>query len=336
MRLTRRGWAVVLLVLATVTLAWQAGQRELNAVAAPLLAALVLAALFVWRTDQPTVDRESIRPGFPGNSRRDVVSIEGSGVVAFREDRPDGLGADDVDAVMTLPHTLETDLDLTSRGVYVLGPPALSQRDPLGLVARRLPSEATSEVVVYPRVHDLGGRESLARLLADELLTERQEFDRLREYVPGDPLKNVHWKSSAKHDDFLVMEFAPTRRTETVTIVADAEEGCADDMAAAAASVADLSLEAGLSVALSLPDSHLPSGAGETHREHVLGLLARAVSGQVPDAVHAEADVSIRAREDETQVRIVDRTTTLESLAVGRVDQLPGGDQSLPSEVTLS
>ncbi|MHB9287056.1 DUF58 domain-containing protein [Halobacteriales archaeon Cl-PHB] len=323
MRLTRRGWGAALLVLLAVGLAWQAGQRELNAIAAPVLAALLLAVVLVWRTDPPEVDRDRIRPGFPGEHRRDVLTLEGSGVVSVRERRPASLGVEDVDGVVTLPHSLETDLELARRGAFELGPPTVAQRDPLGLVARRVDTDAAVEVVVYPRIHDLGGRGSLAALLADELLTERQEFDRLREYVPGDPLKNVHWKSSAKHDDFLVMEFAPTKRTEQVTVVADAAEGCADEMAAAAASVADLALEADLSVALTLPDHHLPPGAGETHREHALGLLARAGAGDVPDTVHAEADVSIRATPDETRIRVVDRSTTLESLLVGGTDHRP-------------
>ncbi|PSP60117.1 hypothetical protein BRC73_03880, partial [Halobacteriales archaeon QH_7_66_37] len=153
-------------------------------------------------------------------------------------DLPYGTSEERVDATVTLPHTFDLETTLEQRGLYDVGPPTIRQRGPLGLVERRIDTTETSTLVVYPERYGLARDGVFSRFFADELETERQEFDRLREYTPGDPLRHIHWKSSAKHDEFLVMEFAPTRRTETVTIAASSTPGYADEMARASATFA--------------------------------------------------------------------------------------------------
>jgi uncharacterized protein (DUF58 family) len=316
MRLTTRGWATVAAVVLSVLLAVGFGQRSLNAVAAPALAALVVAAVQVWRADAPTVAFDAPRPGFPGQRRDVALAVEGDGLATVRQPLPPGLTARPIEATVPLPHTFERELALEARGVYDLGPPAVRQRDPLGLVARALEADATAEVVVYPQVYTLADP-TLGGLLADRATAERQEFDRLREYVPGDPLRNVHWKSSAKHDEYLVMEFSPGERTETVTVAAEADDDHADRMAAAAATVALAALEAGLTVELAVPDASLPAGAGDAHRENALRLLAGADGGSVDESVRAAADVSIRAGPEGTSVRLPEGERSFESLVTG-------------------
>lgn len=317
MRPTRRGWGAVCLVLTAVLLAGLSGRRELNAIAAPVLAALLVAVFLVRRAETPTVERGSLRPGFPGDSRHHELRLDGSGVVAVHEDRPDELGGGAIDAIVTLPHTIDRPVSLASRGVAILGPPTVTQRDPLGLVERTVPVESTAEIVVYPRPYDVGDRRSLLGLLSDDTVAGDGEFDHLREYVPGDPLRRVHWKSSARHESLLVREFTPPRETAQVSIAADAVPGRVDEMASATATVTVAALDAGLSVALTLPDSHLPGDRGESHREAALELLASTDAGSVADAAHAEADVSVRARSGETTIQVGDRTTALEEMLVG-------------------
>ncbi len=310
MRLTRRGWAVLAVLAGTYVAAYLAGERALNAVAAPLLAALVVGAVLVWRADPPTLSYSSLRPGFPGDERTLTVTAGGGGVVTVEQPLPDGLDATAIDAAVTPPHSFERPVTLARRGVYRLESPTVRQRDPLGLVSTAVTVDPACEFVVYPTIYDLDDRH-VTRLFSDENAAERQEFDRLREYVPGDPLRNVHWKSSAKRDDLLVMEFAPAEHTETVTVAADADEGHADAMAAAAATVALAALDADLQVALTIPDDHLAAGLGETHRGNVLRLLAGATAGRVSAETHAEAEVSVRADANGTHVRIGDRFVAL-------------------------
>lgn len=313
MRLTRRGWTVLGVVALAYLAAWLAGERSLNAVAAPLLAALLAGGVLVWRAEEPTVAYGPVQAGHPDTTDTLTVAVEGSGLVVLRQPFPDGIEAGDIDATMTPPATLEREVTRRERGVYRLETPDVSQRDPLGLVARQVSVDIDVEFVVYPRAYALaGGR--LSRLLGETSAAERQEFDRLRQYAPGDPLRNIHWKSSAKRDDFLVMEFSPTRHTESITIAADATPGHADRMATAAATLALAALDADLSVELTLADGRRPPGHGPSHRETLLRELAGAGPGSLPEPVHEEADISIRADRDGPRVRIGETIEAFDAL----------------------
>ncbi len=317
MKLTRRGWTALALVALAVAFAWLSGQRALNAVAAPLLAALLFGCVQVWRAGEPTIDLGPVRPGFPGDDRTWTVDIDGTGVVHVTNDWPDGIEADRTDAVVGLPHTIETSCTLTDRGVYDLDSLVVRRRDALGLFDAPVELRRTETVVVYPQLYQVAHQDTLSRLFADELVAERQEWDKLREYVPDDPLRHVHWKTSAKHEEFTVMEFAPSQRTESVEIAADAAPGCDDEMASAAATFALMAVRADLDVGLRTPDDRLPVGGGRAHLDNVFGVLARAGSGDVAPEDHDAADISITSRPAATYIRVGDRELTLGELLEG-------------------
>jgi uncharacterized protein (DUF58 family) len=318
MRLTLRGWGVVCVVGLAALFAALSGARALNAVAAPLVVALGVGALQLSRAGLPTVSVDAIRPGFPDQTRRLRVQLEGRALARVRVPLPDGLAGDAVDATVDMPCTLERTVTLRERGVHHFSRVGVVQRGPLGLVARGVEAPVPGEVVVYPRRYAVTGA-TLSSLLSEDAVAERQEFDRLREYVPGDPLRNVHWKSSAKREEFLVMEFSSGETDETVEIVASATAGNADGMASAAATLAGLALDANRPVSVTVPDGEIPAGQGESHRENVLRLLAETGDGSVPDYRHEAADVSIRATDRGTTVRVGDRRHDFAALTADRV-----------------
>ncbi|PSQ38845.1 hypothetical protein BRD08_00455 [Halobacteriales archaeon SW_10_66_29] len=182
-RLTRRGRIAIGAIVVAVILGWQFGARSLNAVAAPTLAALIVGALHVRRSAKPTVELSAIEAGFPGDRRRVTVSLTGGGIATVELDLPYGTSEERVDATVTLPHTFELETTLEQRGLYDVGPPTIRQRGPLGLVERRIDTTETSTLVVYPERYGLARDGVVSRFFADELETERQEFDRLREYT---------------------------------------------------------------------------------------------------------------------------------------------------------
>ncbi len=320
MGLTRRGWTAVVGVVLAVVLAWSFGERSLNAVATPTLAALAVAGVVLWRADPPTITFEELRAGFPGETRALSFRVDGDGLARVSHSLPAGLAGRPVDETGPLPRSFDQEMTLESRGVYELGPPEIRQRDPLGLIERRAEADASARLVVYPQVYRLADP-TLGGVLADPMTTERQEFDRLREYVPGDPLKNVHWKSSAKHDDFLVMEFAPTERSETLRIAGEAHDEGADRMAGATATLTEAALEAGLTVELWVPDGHLPPGTGEAHRENAMRLLATTGPGSLDEAARADADVVVTTGPEETDIRLPEGQRTFGSLVTGRKER---------------
>ena len=318
MRLTRRGWVVVGLVVAAIGMAFLFGPRSLNAVAAPLLAALGLGAYQVSRAGAPEVSIAAVPPGHPGERRTLAIEIEGSGVAGVDYDLPEGLGGGRLSRTVSMPATVETRIELSARGIYDFEDLTVSQRDALGLLETARDPAPQGRVLVYPTLYPLRGDRRLERLFADVSPPERQEFERLREYVPGDPLRHVHWKSSAKGDGYLVMEFAPTRRNETVSIVADGPREGVDEMAAAAASIVVAAVAAGLGIEVTVPSGHLPEGQGDTHRRNAMRLLAATGPGSVPSGDHEDADVSIRTDAEGTTIRLGRREVAFRDLVAGK------------------
>lgn len=334
MKLTGRGIVAVLVAGLAIGLAASFGARALNGVAAPMLGAVGLGALIVWRAEPPTVEVTPVADGHPGETRTVRFDLEGSGVCRVALEWPDGLDGDPIDAVVALPATIEAEVEYVDRGVYGVRLDRLRHRDPIGLVETSVDVPAEESAVVYPTVHLLANRGDLAGLFPDETAVERQEFDTLREYQPGDPLRHVHWKSSAKHDEFLVTEFSPSQRTETVVIAGEATAGCADAMAEVVATIAMVALRAGLTVGLRLPEETLPPGSGEVHTANLLRVLARAGHGQLEDHDHDLADVSISARPRETLVRIGSGTLMFSDLVAGPEadDETAGADGAADDE----
>lgn len=102
---------------------------------------------------------------------------------------------------------------LTSRGGFTLGPTLLTSGDPFGIfqTSKRFP--AAGRLVVFPMLFPV--REFLAPpgLLPGGKAIRRKSIDitphaaGVREYVPGDPMKRIHWTSTARRGCLMVKEF---------------------------------------------------------------------------------------------------------------------------------
>jgi uncharacterized protein (DUF58 family) len=114
------------------------------------------------------------------------------------------------------------------RGNYQLESAYLEADSPLGFwgARRRVPAQA--EIRVYPDL--LTERRNLAVLFLHRggfgLHTQRQvgkgrEFEKLREYSPGDSFDEIHWKATAKRGRPITKVFQ-IERTQEVYVVIDA------------------------------------------------------------------------------------------------------------------
>jgi uncharacterized protein (DUF58 family) len=108
------------------------------------------------------------------------------------------------------------------------------------------------------------------------------------------------------------MEFDSTTDMTGLTVAAEATTGHADEMASAAASVATHLLDAGVAVALLLPDGRVEQAGGEPQREQVLRALARAGPGRVEAS---ETDIHVFADAGGTHVTVEDREIPFDRLA---------------------
>ncbi len=113
------------------------------------------------------------------------------------------------------------------RGVHVVGPVTYEKTDPVGLVRGGSRSASRVELLVAPRVTDLsvfagGLTNDLDGATSQQLSMSDLAFHALREYVPGDDLRHVHWRSSAKAGELLVRQYHETRRGHVTVLVDDA------------------------------------------------------------------------------------------------------------------
>ncbi|MFC4552904.1 MULTISPECIES: DUF58 domain-containing protein [Halorussus] len=328
--LTRRGWALVAVVVAAVAMAARFSPRALNAVVGPAVVALVAAAVQMRRAAQPDLKLRVPEYGFAGETATVSLDFDAptplSAVVAL--DAADGLDASDDRVETTVDSgTVTFDVDLRERGVGRVGPVEVVAQDVFGLWKRTYRYPVEREVVVFPRIRRLRDAGDLAALHREFGLNGRERFDQLREYERGDPLRDVHWKSSAKRPDadLVVMEFEADEERQRIELLAEADEGRADDVAEAAASVATYLLEADLAVGLTVPGGRVEPGAGDEHLTELLSALARTSAGTVAGDRREDADVVVAGPKDSEEVRVTvgERTVTFGQLS-GDADATPG------------
>ena len=120
--------------------------------------------------------------------------------------------------------------DAVPRGRYRLDGGRLVASDPLGLGRAVIEVGTVSFVAVRPRVPELhslftdtgtwgdGGRRALVRRASG------LEPHGVREYVEGEPLRAVHWPTSARRGELMVRELEDAPR-ESIAVVLDVDAG---------------------------------------------------------------------------------------------------------------
>ncbi|MER5702776.1 DUF58 domain-containing protein [Micromonospora sp. NPDC002296] len=168
--------------------------------------------------------------------------------------------------------TISYDVPTDRRGVVPVGPLRVTRRDPLGLVALARPYSGTVPVWVHPRIHPLAavprgaGRSLDGRV--DGVPHGSITFDSLREYVVGDELRRVHWRTSARVGELMVRENVDTSLPRIVVLLDDRAAAHPDPESfeaacEAAASVVAAALRADLPVVLLLVAPERPTGDGQ-------------------------------------------------------------------------
>lgn len=117
-------------------------------------------------------------------------------------------------------------------GVYEVGPTDLRLEDPFGLFYEERAMEGSHTLWVLPRKEDLR-KAALLSNLPMPLLGDHQvnrpgdgfDFFALREYAPGDTIRSVNWKASARTGKMMVNQMMRTTAAE-VTILVDGRAIC--------------------------------------------------------------------------------------------------------------
>lgn len=237
----------------------------------------------------------------------------------------------------------------TRRGNYRFGPWELISGDPFGLFEVSISYDQREEILVYPPMAALpepliprGRALGDDRQLQQPLQADSLSAFSVRPSQPGDPLRRVHWPTTARRDALFVKVFDP-EASATVWLIPDL------DSAVQRGEGPDSTLETGIillaSLAERLLDERLSVGliafSGEPRvvlpargRPHLWALL-RLLAG-LEAAPHPLAETLSQARAVISgRQRVLVATPSLQTDWAGELQRLGGANRKSGAEVIL-
>jgi uncharacterized protein (DUF58 family) len=220
---TRHGWTTLVAAVATFVVARLFGLIELYVLGTAMLAVLGASLITVNRRLPDLQVRRIARPSMVSVGEPARVDIQVSNHSQRRSPRlrlwePVGSRGGAPMQLAPLPPgdaaTAAYRVPSANRGVLRIGPLRAERTDPLGLCSRTDVLAGSGEVLVVPERIPLAfpGLTSNGRL-GEHLRMKSwgqtgNEFHSQREYVPGDDLRRINWKSSARVGELIVRETA--------------------------------------------------------------------------------------------------------------------------------
>jgi len=237
---TGLGWTALCLGIAAWIVGVQFGWSEAGVVACFSLTMVVIGALFTIGRTNVAVEL-SLAPmrvivGQSALASFDITNSSSRRQSSVRVRVPIGEAA----AHFTAPALASGEsfedwvaIPTDQRGVVTVGPLITYREDPLGLIRREVSWTDRYQLYIHPAIaaldelgtgllRDLEGRST------QDMSNSDLAFHTLRDYIPGDDQRYIHWKSSARlssvsgEDEFMVRQFLDTRKTH-VGLVSDLE-----------------------------------------------------------------------------------------------------------------
>ena len=219
------------LAVAVLAAAWVVGSTALAVLGVGL--ALAAVAARVWASVAAralTVERLAAEaPPVEGGTLRLGVAVRGATWLASRLELRDSVGPlGELETRIPAGGRATLVVRRVPRGRYRLGPGRLMARDPLGITTIEVEVPAAGTVLVRPRVPELGtlftetGARGEGGRRAHVRLPSGLEPYGVREYVEGEPLRAVHWPTSARRGTLMVRELDDAPR-DSVAILLDVE-----------------------------------------------------------------------------------------------------------------
>ncbi|MDX6454661.1 MAG: hypothetical protein QOD48_768 [Gaiellaceae bacterium] len=241
--MTGRGRSVLVLGLVVYLAAWVFGSRALYPVATGLVLAVVLAVAWVRLSARPPhVSRHgAIRNVIEGDDVRIDLVVDARSPVPpptlVAHERPGRLPERRVELYRAGRRRFAGGFELREvpRGRYAFDTVRLTIEDPFSLARASLVQGERQALVVYPRLVSLTRLFSEGHAQAQDgrrLLLRRPtgyELHGVREYVEGESLRNVHWRSTARRGRLMVKELEDAPSDEVAVLLDGDELGAAGE-----------------------------------------------------------------------------------------------------------
>lgn len=207
------------------------GYPTLTAMGATLVAAVLVALLLVGRPPEMSSSRQ-VRPDRVTAGDPTVIELtirnngrRTNGASQGRERIGDGFLTVEIPPLepgesVVIANEVQTE----HRGIFEIGPLTVRRGDPIGLARRGDIRSDLTRLVVHPKIplmspFPTGTRRDLEGLPSGEAAEGGVTFSNLRDYVPGDDLRLVHWRSSARVGQLMVRHNIDVHRPRTTVIL---------------------------------------------------------------------------------------------------------------------
>lgn len=224
------GWLVLIggtaALVAGLTLGWQ----ELVYLGATMLGGLIVALAFIFGRASFRVGMEltpmRVTAGERALGRFLVTNTGARRTTPSRFELPVGSGVAEFIVPPLDPEREHEELfavPTNRRAVIVAGPAVSVRGDQLGLFRRTVRWSDPIELFVHPVVARLepsapGLVRDIEGAVSKTVTNDDISFHALRAYEPGDALRSVHWRTSARTGQLMVKQFEETRRSQVVVL----------------------------------------------------------------------------------------------------------------------
>jgi len=295
-RITLEGWALIVFSALIGFAAWHSGTNLLYLVFATTVAIFLAQGLLVWlairdlrgerRLPQHVYAGRPCSINLVVQNRKRLIDSRAVKVIDL------DIKAKPVGAVFLgiIPHRGQADQTYVTvfprRGKQKLAILECISRFPVGLVERGHKERVHTDVIVYPSVFEIGDVvTNLYGGFGEEQVSQKgsgTELYGLREYVPGEHARHIHWRSSARSNKLMVIEYEKDeRRHVTIQLWNVAAPGANQEAYDAfeeavnmTATLAAHFIEEGFEVRLSTASGATADAQGPSHLYTILRSLA--------------------------------------------------------------
>jgi uncharacterized protein (DUF58 family) len=278
MTITTRGIGLLVAGLVLLAVGFQFGYPELTVLGCAAVLAVVLAVAYAALRPVLTVTRRA-EPDrvMRGEDSRMTLSVRNANrlraatLIAYDRCGPATVPVPVLQLRPGQDTVTEYPVPTDRRGIVSIGPLRIVRRDPFGLVTMARSHGEVAKVWVYPKVHLLSAVPvGVVRSLdgrVDRVPHGTITFDTLREYVVGDELRHVHWRTTARVGELMVREHLDTSLPRLVILLDDRTVAHPGGTAGTADSF-EAACEVAASIAMAAQREELPlalqtvSGAG--------------------------------------------------------------------------
>ena len=222
---TGLGWVVGLFGIVALTAGIVFSWQEVIVAAIAALVLMAMAVLFVLGRTHYRIELDlaytRVVVGERALGRIEIHSASNRSLAPAAIEVPVGHAVATFDLPRMAPGDVHEDvfaIPTRRRAVLQVGPVRSVRADPLGLLRRQVKWTDPVELFVHPKTVYLDATSTglvrdLEGITSRELTNSDISFHALRDYVPGDDRRYIHWKSSARTGKLMVRQFEQTKRS---------------------------------------------------------------------------------------------------------------------------